>query len=147
MIGQSIESISARGHDPKTSAEFTRSVLGALLVISVIVFAACLQEPTVKLTFANESDSRLCYYPSPADAASDDFCAEVKARGKTVWRPECGAAGKQPMTVVLTLSQGGREVYNQTATCDEWRDSGGRILIEQHGNELVVTDNLSASQN
>jgi len=94
------------------------------------------------LTFVNETDSLLCFN---VDAASGEFCDEVKPQAKSVWRPECGQAGKQPLTIVLTLGQGGPEVYNGTATCDEWEDSGGKFMIEQRGGEIVVTDSLPDS--
>jgi len=112
-------------------------ILGALLV-------ACNAFPPapIKLTFVNETDSLLCYGSSSADAASG--CQEVKARRTTVWRPGCGTTGKLPMSVVLTLGQGGAEVYNRTATCNEW-DSGGKFVIEQAGDDFVVTDSLPGS--
>jgi hypothetical protein len=119
-----------------------RPILVALLLGCVIVFAACVRESTIKLTFVNESDSDMCFNLSSAAAARSDTCGEVKPSGTTVWRPECGQAGEQPLTVVLSLDQGGREVYNRTATCNEWEESGAKFTIEQRGDELVVTDSL-----
>jgi len=120
----------------------TPLILCALLVISIIAFVACFPAPPVKLTFVNQSDSLLCFDLSSAGAARDDICDKVKPHARTVWRPECGQAGKQPLTVVLTLGQGGTEVYNRTATCDEWKDSGGKFMIEQRGDGVIVTDSL-----
>src|SRR3990172_6101301 len=112
-----------------------RPILIALLFGSAIVFAAaCLIDGhTGKMTFINESDSLLCFDLSSAGAARGDICDEVKPHGTTVWRPECGQAGKQPLTIVLTVGQGGPEVYNRTATCDEWEASGAKFNIEQRG--------------
>ncbi|MEX0800619.1 MAG: hypothetical protein WD379_05325 [Dehalococcoidia bacterium] len=97
------------------------------------------------MTFINESDSLLCFNLSSAAAARGDTCGEIEPRGTTIWRPECGQAGKQPLTVVLSVGPGGREVYNGTVTCKEWEDSGAKFMIEQRGDELLVTDSLSGS--
>ena len=121
-----------------------RSILVALLLGCVIVFSACwLNENEVKLTFVNESDVGLCFNLSSSSAATGDFCGEVKARGKSVWRPGCSRPGEEPITVVLSVGPGGREIYNRTATCNEWEESGAKFTIEQRGDELVVTDSLS----
>ncbi len=120
-----------------------RSVLVASLLGCVIVFSACwLNENEVKMTFVNESDVGLCFNLSSSSAATGDFCGEVKARGKSVWRPGCSPSGDQPITVVLSVGPGGREIYNRTATCNEWEESGAKFTIEQRGDELVVTDSL-----
>ena len=120
-----------------------RSILVALLLGCVIVFSACwVNENEVKLTFVNESDVGLCFNLSSSSVATGDFCGEVKARGKSVWRPGCSPSGDQPITVVLSVGPGGREIYNRTATCNEWEESGAKFTIEQRGDELVVTDSL-----
>ncbi len=119
-----------------------RSVFIALLLGSTIIFAACLIEKDVKLTFLNSSDSLLCFNLSSVDAATGDTCSEIKPRGTSVWRPGCSPAGSEPLTVVLTVGPGGREVYNRTATCNEWEDAMATYIIEQRGGELVVTDSL-----
>ena len=119
-----------------------RPIPVALLLVSVIVFAACLTENEVKMTFVNESDALLCFNLSSEHGASGDFCDEVKARDTSVWRPGCSPSGDQPITVVLNVGQGGREIYNRTATCNEWEESGAKFTIEQRGSELVVTDSL-----
>ena len=120
-----------------------RSVFIALLLGSIIVFAACwLNDNDVKLTFVNSSDSLLCFDLSSAGAARVAFCDEVKPRGTTAWIPGCSPSGDQLITVVLTVGQGGREIYNRTATCNEWEDSLATFIIKQSGDELVVTDSL-----
>ncbi len=123
-----------------------RAILVALLLGSVTFFAACLDSgEQVKLTFVNDSDSRLCFNLSSAGAARGDTCSEVKPRGTSIWRPGCGYgtdAERNPLTVVLTVGPGGREIYNRTALCNEWEESGARFTIEQRGDEFVVTDSL-----
>ena len=128
----------------KQNGEVMRSILVALLLGSLIVFAACwlIDGNTVKMTFVNESDVGLCFNLSSSSAATGDFCGEVKARGKSVWRPGCSPSGDQPITVVLSVGPGGREIYNRTATCNEWEASGAKFTIEKRGDELVVTDSL-----
>jgi hypothetical protein len=119
-----------------------RWIVAAFLLLGfVIVFSACgIDGHIIKLTFVNESDSRLCFNLSSADAARGDSCNEVKPRGTSDWRPEC--ASEQPLTVVLSVREGGREIYNRTATCNEWEASGAKFTIEQRGGDFVVTDPL-----
>src|SRR3972149_2129167 len=125
------------------------SILVALLLGGLIVGVGCLDEALgerhIKLTFINSSDSLLCFNLSSAEAARGDSCGEVKSRRTSVWRPRCSPSGSEPLTVVLSLGPGGREVYNRTATCDEWEASGAKFTIEQRGDELVVTDSLPDS--
>ena len=123
-----------------------RPILVALLLGCVIVFAACwLSENRVKMTFVNDSDALLCFNLSSAEAARGDSCGEVKSRRTSVWRPGCSPSGSEPLTVVLSLGQGGREIYNRTATCNEWEASGAKFTIEQRGDEFVVTESLPDS--
>src|SRR3990172_13168357 len=104
-----------------------RPILVGLVFGCVIVFVACwLSENRVKMTFVNDSDALLCFNLSSAEAARGDSCGEVKSRGTSVWRPGCSPSGSEPLTVVLSLGPGGREVYNRTATCDEWEASGAK---------------------
>lgn len=123
-----------------------RPALVALLLSCSLVFSACggslFSENTVKMTFANESDSLLCFNLSSAGAARADYCDEIKPNGTSVWRPGCDKAGKQPITVVLTLGPGGSEIYNRTAECNTWEESGAEFTIEARGDEFVVTDSL-----
>ena len=121
-----------------------RSILIALLLGSVIVFAACwlIDGNTVKMTFVNDSDALLCFNLSSEYGASGDFCDEIKPRATSVWRPGCSTSGERPVTVVLNAGPGGREVYNRTATCNEWEESGAKFTIEQRGDEFIVTDSL-----
>ncbi len=119
-----------------------RPILVALLLGCAIVFASCLAENTVKMTFVNSSDSLLCFDLSSESAARGDFCDEIKPRGTTVWRPGCSQSGEEPLTIVLTIGQGGSEIYKRTATCNEWEESGAKFTIEQRGDELVATDSL-----
>ncbi len=119
-----------------------RPTLVALLLGCVIILAACLTENEVKMTFVNESDALLCFNLSSSSAATGDFCGEVKARDTSVWRPGCSPSGEQPLTVVLSVGPGGREIYNRTATCNEWEDAGATFIIKERGDEFIVTDSL-----
>jgi hypothetical protein len=120
-----------------------RGVFIALLLSSIIVLAACLyNDNDVKLTFVNSSDSLLCFNLSSSAAATGDFCGEVKPRGTTAWIPGCSPSGDQLITVVLTVGPGGREVYNRTATCNEWEDALATFVIKQSGDEFFVADSL-----
>jgi hypothetical protein len=116
-------------------------LLAGLPALALLV--SCLDEPTVRLTFINETEAELCHHVSPENVVRDDLCADIDADGTTVWRPECGAAGKQPLPVLLTVRHTEHVIHSATATCDEWTASGGEILIQQRGGEFIVTDNLS----
>lgn len=117
----------------------------ALLFATAGVFAACWSVDTgaqAKLTFVNESDARLCFN---VEQPSPEYCNDVKPHGTSVWRPGCGygeRAEERNATAVLTVAETGREIYKRTATCKEWNESGGRIVIEESGGELIVTDSL-----
>ena len=119
-----------------------RGVIITLLIAILAVFAACLSENEVKMTFVNESDALLCFNLSSEYGASGDFCDKIKPRATSVWRPGCSTSGERPVTVVLTVGPGGREVYNRTATCNEWEDALATFIIKQSGDELVVSDSL-----
>ena len=108
----------------------------------MIIFAACLTENEVKMTFVNSSDSLLCFNQSSEYAATGDFCNEIKPRATSVWRPGGSPSGERPVIVVLNAGPRGREIYNRTATCNEWKESGAKFTIEQRGDEFIVTDSL-----
>ncbi len=44
--------------------------------------------------------------------------------------------------MVITVKATGHEIYNRTASCGEWVDAKARFVIEQVGDEFIVTDNL-----
>ena len=118
-----------------------RPILVALLLGSIIVFAGCF-EPMVKLSFENNSDSDLCFNLTKGIPG---YCSKVDARATTVWRPGCDNPETTTLTIVLSVAQGRREIYNRTATCNEWDASGAKFTIEQRGDELVVSDSLPDS--
>ena len=43
---------------------------------------------------------------------------------------------------MLLALDDGRLIYDRTASCGEWDDSGGEFVIEQNGSDFIVTDNL-----
>ena len=121
-----------------------RGVFITLWIVILAVSTACwLNNEDVLFTFDNRTDSLLCYAPSP-EGASDPRCLqEVKPRAETAWRPGCGSGPgvkKNPITVVLTVKQGGRHIYNRTAECRVWQDSDRTFVIEERGGDFVVTD-------
>ena len=117
-----------------------------LLLVLLGILGSCLGPPRerVDLTFVNATESLLCYYPSSTDAAGSDTCPEVKPSARTVWRPSCGHqdTDKVPLTVVLTIAPNGRVIYDRTAACGEWRRAYATFIIEQRGDQFVVTDSL-----
>lgn len=126
-----------------------RPILVALLLGCIIIFAALtacwLKSEDVRFTFDNRTDSLLCYYLSPEAASSARRLQEVKPLAETAWTPGCGSGPgveKNPITVVLTVKQGGRQIYNRTAECRVWQNSDRTFVIEQEGDEFIVTDSL-----
>ncbi len=121
-----------------------RGVFITLWIVILAVSTACgLNHENVKFTFDNRTDSLLCYEPSPEDASDRRCLQEVEPLAETVWRPGCGHGGdadKIPIAVVLTVKQGGRQIYNRTAECRVWQDSDRTFVIEQRGADFVVTD-------
>ncbi len=116
----------------------------ALLAGGVALSTACsVSNEDVLFTFDNRTDSLLCYAPSPEDASDPRCLQEVKPRAETEWQPGCGSGPgvkKNLVTVVLTVRQGGRHIYNRTAECRVWQDSDRSFVIEQRGDDFVVTD-------
>ncbi len=152
------EPLAAGAQTQGKNGEVMRSVLVASLLGCAIVLTACglttfPDEHPLKLTFINTSDSLLCFNTSGTGVG---YCDKVNPRGISFWRPGCGSgkgAVRNPITVVLTVKQGDqrvvltekegeRRIYQRTATCKEWEDSGGTFIIKQRGDELVVTDSL-----
>jgi hypothetical protein len=122
---------------------------GAFITLWIVILAAStacwLKSEDVHFTFDNRTDSLLCYYLSPEAASAARCQQEVGPQAETAWTPGCGSGPgveKNPITVVLTVKQGGRQIYNRTAECRVWQDSDRTFVIEQRGDELVVTDSL-----
>ena len=44
------------------------------------------------------------------------------------------------MTVILTVKESGQRIYERSRPCQEWRDSERAFIVEQEGDEFVVTD-------
>ena len=93
-------------------------------------------------TFDNRTDVALCQYPSPQDAAAARCSAELEPRAETDWGRDCDGIDSRPITMIITVKDGGRQIYSRTASCGEWHDTGGRFVIEQEGEEFMVTDSL-----
>jgi len=100
------------------------------------------RQPTVEFTFDNRTQAMLCEYPSRPDAAGGRCLAEIAPGSNKTWSHGCGYGTRPedaPVTVVLT-EKGGQDLYIRTRTCDEWRDTNRRFVIEQVGNEFIVTE-------
>lgn len=122
---------------------FLVAFLLGILVVGIGCLDEALGERHIKLTFINSTDSLLCFNTSGAV-----FCDEVKPRDTSFWSPGCGigkGAGQNPIAVVLTAKEGERRIYERTATCNQWEDSGGTFIIKQVGDEIIVTDSLPDS--
>jgi hypothetical protein len=130
-----------------------RAILLTLLIGIAAVSAACWPDwllgrhDEVEFTFDNRTDSLLCVYPYPDDASAGRCLAEVRPRAETGWTPGCaygtrGEVDRSPVTVVLTLKEGGRQIYQRTASCRTWNETDRKFVIEQRGDEFSITDPL-----
>ena len=128
-------------------AMMTRSILVMLLVGTVAVSAACwLKIEEVDFSFENLTDAPLCVYTSHEDAAASRCVSEVKPADDRKLTVGCGdgpGVEDAPITVVLTVKEGARQIYQRTEECQVWQGSERTFVIEQRGDEFVVTDPLT----
>jgi len=113
-----------------------RAVLSVMLFGSAfLLLTAC--DPAPNVTYDNQTEYRLCTYPS--EAASAEFCDEIEPNeGQSYLMKVC--SGDDPLWITLAVGQGGATIYTRFATCGEW--DGTTVTIQQHGDEFVVTDSL-----
>ncbi len=135
----------------RSAASLARRCLATVVVLTVVV-SGCgpFYSTEVAFTFDNRTDAVLCYFPSRQDAASARCLQELKPRAKTRWLPGCGRGTKDevhrnPITVVITARDVGRQIYRRTASCGEWKNTDRKFVIEQQGGEFIVKDSLPAS--
>lgn len=115
------------------------------VVVPLTVFVAGGGPADVRFTFDNRTDAVLCEYPSTEEAAGARCLVVLEPRAKTGGGRDCANDESRPIPVIITVKQGGRQIYNRTASCGEWYDSERRFIIEQQGDEFIVTDSLSDS--
>ena len=136
--------------DPRCRGESRHwSTVLIVLLVGITAFSvACFYQENIEGTFENRTDSVLCAYYDYADNAYTGGCPrELKPHTSADWFFECGdsrGAEKFSITVVLTVKQGGRQIYQRTEECRVWQASGGKFVIEQRGEDFVVTDYLAA---
>jgi len=124
-----------------------RPLLMTLFCGIVTGSVACfLYSADVQFTFDNRTGSLLCLYASPEDASTGRCLNELEARDhdrKLI--VGCGdgpQADSAPISVIMTVGPGGREIYNRTAECQVWQDLDRAFVIEQRGDEFSVTGPL-----
>jgi hypothetical protein len=123
----------------------------ALLAGILAISAGCslnLNQEEVKFTFDNRTESFLCYYLSLEGASAARCLQELRPLAQTVWTPGCGYgehADELPITVILAVKQGGRIIYQRTEECRVWQASHGKFVIEQSGDDFIVTDYIVAT--
>ena len=124
---------------------WARRGLATLALLIVIVVSLGCEPSTLLFTFDNRTDVVLCYYPSANDAAGADCSPEVEPGAETRYERLCGGDASRPITSIIGVKQGGEQIYSRTATCGEWLDTDLRLVIEQEGDEFIVTDSLPDS--
>jgi hypothetical protein len=114
-----------------------------VLLASLLISAGCiLNMEDVDFTFDNRTDSQLCFFSRRNTGGCPN---EIKPRGETVWRAGCGDgpnADELPLTVVLTVAEEGRQIYERTEECRVWQKSDHTFVIDRREGEFVVTDGL-----
>lgn len=125
------------------------STVFVVLAVGIAVSsAACKWEDNVSGTVENRTDSAVCFYLYPEDAAEGRCSGELKPHTTDDWFQECGdgpGADKIPITVILAVKEGGRLIYQRTEECRVWQASGGKFVIEQSGDDFIVTDYITAT--
>ncbi len=124
-----------------THAAWVRLCSVALLAPLLMVVLAC-GPANVGFTFDNRSGSPLCEYPSPEDARGARCLTELDPNSETRGGRDCDGRNSRLVTVIITVKEDGQQIYNKTASCGEWEKSKGRFVIEQVGDDYVVTDGL-----
>jgi hypothetical protein len=124
-----------------------RIPLIVLLVALVALLAACwMNHEEVKLTFDNRTEWLLCFELSQEDASDGRCLQEVEPLKETAWTPGCGYgedADEAPLTVVLTVKEDGRQLYQGTRECRAWQATNRRFVIEERDGDLVVISPLA----
>jgi hypothetical protein len=123
------------------------SAILMLIIGTAVVSAACfLYSADVQFGFDNRTDSTLCLFPSPEDAATGRCLNGLKPedydRKRTVGCGDGPHADSALVSVVITVDPRGHEIYSRTEECRLWNDSDRRFIIEQRGDDFVVTDPL-----
>src|SRR3990170_7159538 len=117
--GGSVSNLRSWGRSSQRIAFIAVSVSVALLLT-----ACWFKHEEVEFSFENRTESLLCYYPSVEDAAAAPCVQEVEAHATTAWLPGCGYgkdADKIPVTVILTVKEGKRQIYKRTEECRMWQ--------------------------
>jgi hypothetical protein len=117
-----------------------------LIVFAAGIVAGCGRGPAdVAFTFDNRTDAILCDYTSPPDATAARCNTELKPQAATGGGRDCDNQESRPVRVIITVKQGGRQIYDRTASCGAWADTKRRFVIEQRDGEFIVTDSLPNS--
>ncbi len=127
--------------------DVTRQSTFLIVLITIVVAAAgCnINHERVRFTFDNRTDSLICYYLNPEGAEAGRCNQKIKPLAKTAWEPGCGYGAhpeRLPLTVILTVAERGRRIYDRMAECQVWQNSDRTFVIEKHGTEFVVADGL-----
>lgn len=132
-----------RGEDRHTATEF-----GFLIGMLLIGTGCSSNHETVQFEIDNQTDSLVCLYPSRPDAAGGRCLKEAEPGRKKAWGLGCAygkEADKAPLTIVMTVKERGRRIYDRTEECRVWQNSERTFVIEQRGEEFVVVDPLPDS--
>ena len=111
-----------------------------LLLLSVVLYGC---DPGITITIENETDQMICAQPSISWVGHDPCYHEVPPRSSSDWGDIC--ARDMTSAIVLTVGVGDDVIYQRSATCGEWEDSGAKITVTKADGEFEVTDSLPDS--
>jgi hypothetical protein len=125
-----------------------RPIIGGLLIASLAMFGACsgFAREEVKFKFDNRTDVPVCYYLYADDVEKAECNQEIKPHETKSWRPRCAYgsnADKAQVTVILTVAEAGRRIYDQTLRCRAWQNTDGTFVIEKLGAAFYVADPIT----
>ena len=96
----------------------------------------CVTDPV--FTFDNRTDQALCDNTSRETASGRECLATIPARGKKKWERDCDGLKSRQVTIIISVKETGRIVYERTASCGEWAGANRTFIIEERNGELRV---------
>lgn len=129
----------AARHEATSTGRWARRCLPFVILLTLAISGFGCGPADVVWTFDNRTDEVLCEYPSPQGAAGARCLAELEPQAETDWGRDCDGKTSRPIPVIITVKQGGRQIYSETRSCGEWHDTDRTFVIEQEDGEFIVT--------
>lgn len=120
----------------------------ALLIGILAISTGCwlLNEEAVKIKVDNRSSEVVCLYSTMPGVLGGSCLDPMEPRTNRARKFGCGegpGVDKNPLTVAITVQEGNSLIYARTEECRGWQDYEVTLVVEQSGDEVVVTDPLA----